>query len=86
MCAHWETSGRWAYLQGGGGADMCRGGVPLPALQPVDVAHTRTRDKEQLAATLPDLQVVLKQLVMQPDRLQFTGLVLMGSRLPRVTL
>lgn len=48
---------RSIYLQGGGGADMCRRGVPLPALQPVDVANTRTGDKEKLAATLPDLQV-----------------------------
>lgn len=48
---------RSTYLQGGGGADMCRRGVPLPALQPVDVAHTRTGHKEKLATTLPDLQL-----------------------------
>lgn len=61
-CAQWEThsvvTSRQAYLQGGRGAHMGRGRIPLPALQPVDVAHTRAGDEEQLAATLPDLQVV----------------------------
>lgn len=54
-------SGSWCfrpdlfYLQSGGRSNMCRWRVALPSLKSVDMADTRTRYKEQLAATLPDL-------------------------------
>lgn len=49
------TQGELLYLQSGWWSNVCRWRVALPSLKSVDMANTRTRYKEQLSTTLPDL-------------------------------